>query len=1055
MTAWDEVRHLVENGGLDELAARVADLGDAERREVARELPGYLRPSRREAGAFDSWRWRGVRAEHLRVAGAGSLGGAAAAATWLNRRELAISPWETPVDTGALIKVISAREPAWQADLVARLVLRIRTSTSPGLPLVLALLRGTGVTPPEHDPLVLGWLATPPTADGLRRDPLLDTLLPRIFEAQGVGRALREERSDPLYADSWLGVLVALSGEGSGSGVRRETLLAGCVSRFLRGGDAVDLRFFVRLHELLEPTYAEVEARARDYLRLLPAAPGPVAELALRHVRRLDHLDPADVAEALEGLLFRAESGLVRTGLTWLDQTLRRSPERADELAPALVSAFGHETYAVRERAARLAVRHAAHLTPLGAETLRSALGALPPDLGRLLAGAVGGEAGHGWEEPEVLAPPPLPPPDPAGAFPDPPGTVDELVRAHLSGDWQEAERWLAGFVRFAAEDREALRAALARGGHQAHDLYESENWYAPRDWFAAMAAELVFPGADPGPVARKAPEVSEGWGFGSLRIEAREEGGGMSFGAFLAGARDHVMRLLVGYDRGGWVPEPSVPPADGPDAAGSEEGHRPLRTGRGLTDPGEGEEFVTILETGDSSEARDSRDVGAAGSFGWSGHEGSAGHGVTGEVGFFGWSGHDGSTGDGGFAGYNWFVGDGGSVGHDGFAGHDGSAWYDGSAGYGDPGETRPDRLPKEHRTSVPHRFVLRRCAEVLAALRAGTLPPVLLATPTAATGHLDPAAFLARLETVEATGAEPLPADFQQALLRLPGTAAPEVVARAGRLTSEAGRRAARWLAEGPVEPEARVRWRFTENGNPCHTDEREPPAGADLTPVPWVRADPTGLPLVDELVGEVSYRDWDEHGRYMGWWPAVLPSHREVVAAHYLPHLLHIYYRPTVQPEYVEALAACDGPVGEHTALLLAFFLAQRDPAHGVRLTVRMAARGDLPAEALGRQLVLLTERTRVKLPHAVAGLGEAAGQGAHREVWEVIRAALPHVLPGEGERPRPGATDLVALGVEVARLAGARGEIPGLAPPSRRSSSGFGRQCRRLHDYLVRS
>ncbi|WP_436757491.1 hypothetical protein [Streptosporangium sp. V21-05] len=1034
MTAWDEVRDLIENGGLDALAARMVKLDDAERREVARELPGYLRPERREALAFDPWRRRGGRGEHLRVAGAGSLGGAAATATWLNRREFTVFEWETPGDTDALVRVISAREPEWRADLVARLVLRIRAATSPGLPLVLALLRGTGVTPPEHDPLVLGWLATPPRTGVLRRDPLLDTLLPRIFEAQGVGRALREERSDPPRTGSWLRALSVLSGEGR---VSRETLVNGCVSRFLRGGDATDLRFFVRLHELLEPTHAEVEARARDYLRLLPAAPGPVAELALRHLRRLGRLDPDDVTEALEGLLFRAESGLVRTGLTWLDQTLRRSPERADELAPALASAFGHEAYAVRERATRLAVKHAAHLTPLGAETLRAALGALPPDLGRLLAGAVGGEAGPEREEPEVFVPPPLTPPDPVEDFPGPLSTIAELVQARSSHDWQGAERWLAGFVRFAAEDREALRAALTGSVHEIHDLYRYENWYAPRDWLTAIAAELVSPGADPGPEAREAPEVSgvaEGWVFGST-AEARE----MSFGALLAGARDHIMRFLTGGEgnggatgqgegRGlsrGMPPSWGMPPGSRSDAAGFGDVYSALRIWSVPADPGGGGELVTNQEAGEAVLR------------GLPGHDGAAGHRAPEEP----------------------------RPDHPDLPDRlDRLDRLDRSDRHNRPDlpdlpdrpnrSDLPDRLPGEGGVSVPHRFVLRRCAEVLAALRTGTLPPVLLATPTLATGHLDPAAFLTRLEAVEAAGAEPLPADFQQALLRLPGTTDPETVARAGRLTSEAGRRAARWLAEGPVEPETRVRWTFTENGNSYHTDEREPPPDAHLSPVPRVRTGPTGLPLADELLGEVSHRDWEQHGRYMDWWPAVLPSHRDVVAASYLPYLLHSYYRPQVQPDHVEALAACDGPVGEPTALLLAFFLAQRDPDHGVRLVLRMAARGDLPAEALGGQLALLTGRARVKLPHAVAGLEQAARQGAHREVWEVIRAALPHVLPGEGERPRSGATDLVALGVEAARWAGARGEIPGLAPPSRRSSSEFGRQCRRLHDYLVR-
>ncbi|MFD1542662.1 hypothetical protein [Nonomuraea guangzhouensis] len=87
---------------------------------------------------------------------------------------------------------------------------------------------------------------------------------------------------DPAKAaeiGTWLMSLTVLQSEGT---IDRGLLIDGCLRRFLRGGSAGDLRFFARLHELLEPTYAEVASRAHDYLRLLPAAPGAVAELALR-----------------------------------------------------------------------------------------------------------------------------------------------------------------------------------------------------------------------------------------------------------------------------------------------------------------------------------------------------------------------------------------------------------------------------------------------------------------------------------------------------------------------------------------------------------------------------------------------------------------------------------------------------------------------------------------------------------------------------------------------------------------------------------------------------
>lgn len=1009
MTVWNEIRDLIDDCDIDRLAAHLIGLDDAGRQEVARELPGHLKLLRQETPAPSPWAasgdWgsRGDWAEPMRVAGAGSLGGAAAVAAWLNRRDLAPLEWEAPGDTEALVEVISAREPQWQADLVSRLALRIRTPNSPGASLVLTLLRRTGVTPPQHDPLVAAWVAVPPSASALRGDPLLDTLLPRIFEAQGVGRALREERSSPLSATSWLGALAVLGSEGR---VSRETLLDGCVSRFLRGGDAQDLRFFARLHELLEPTYVEVESRARDYLRLLPVAPGPVAELSLAHLRRLDRLDPADVTEALEGLLFRAEAGLVRAGLTWLDQVVRQAPERADELVPALASALGHQAYAVQERAVRLAVKHARHFGPLGAETLREALATLPPDLGGRLAAAVGGEAAP-QEEPEDFTPPELAAPEPPGPFPAPPGTVAEFADTPWDGGWQSGESRLASFVRFATEDREGLRTAVVPLVRRTSELYGCEDWYSTHDWFTAMAAELVSPGADPGPPIEEPPvfdpdafrrSVANGI---SIRGRNDEE---LSFDDLPAGTQDAIIRSIM-----------SIGEDDAEPGAGG------LEEGAGLgQDPGNlcpGEAAGEADENGTGVD-----DAGADGADG----EDTEGDGAEYMI-SFGWFG------------------------------------YSPFGARRTPREVRSDRLPLRHSVSPPHRFLLRRCAEVLAALKADALPPLLLATPTAATGHLDPAEFVSRLEAVEAAGAEPLPADFQQALLRLPGTVAPEVVTRAGRLTSEAGRRAARWLKDGPVEPETGARWKYVENMDEYDAGERRPHAASHVSLAPHLRAEPTGLDSVDELFGEVPNRNWEEHGREMAWWSAVLPANRDVVAAHYLPHLLNSWNRPEVSPSYVEALTAAGGPAGEPMALLLAFFLTRQtpaylgrqDPAEGVRLLLLMAAKGDLPEAALGKQIALLTRHTELKLSQATARLEEAARLGAHREVWAVIRAALPHLLPGVGERPAGGVTDLVALGVTVARWAGARGEIPELVPfAGRRSSSAFTRECRRLHELLAR-
>ncbi|MBB2915038.1 hypothetical protein FHS43_006353 [Streptosporangium becharense] len=336
MTVWEEIRDLIGTGDAFKVAAGVAGLDDAGRREVARELPGHIEVARweverrlgerserlgrirlergeaykrfaRERGVplreihhrwAETLGWGGdmegtwedprlslpeaerkypSRAEYdawidpMRVAGAGTISGAAAVVAWLNRRDMerrrGFADLVEPV-----LQAVAARPAEWQADLATRLALRVRVRRDRweddprdrNLPLTFALLGRTGVTPPEHDPLVVVWASTPPTAERLRDDPLLDTLLPRLFQAQGVGSVLREERADPPAAASWLSALHTLAAEGR---VDRELLLRGCVGRFLRGGSVTDLRFFARLHELLEPSPAEVASRAGDYLR--------------------------------------------------------------------------------------------------------------------------------------------------------------------------------------------------------------------------------------------------------------------------------------------------------------------------------------------------------------------------------------------------------------------------------------------------------------------------------------------------------------------------------------------------------------------------------------------------------------------------------------------------------------------------------------------------------------------------------------------------------------------------------------------------------------------
>lgn len=839
--AWEKIAALIEKRDPDQVADAVRGLDDAGRRAVAKALPGHVKAVRARR---DPWEGIDDFALSFRAAGAGVLGGASAVAAWLTRREFN-SRWAGEHDdTGRLLDLWDDCDDAWLADLARRLTLRLRGPRHIGLDLVLALLAETGIEPPDHDPLVVGWVSSaPPRA----KDPLLPFLLPRVFEAEGVGRELRDN-------SSWLRTLPTLADRGA---VDRRMLLDGCVRRFLRGGTVLDLRFFVRLHGLLTPADPAAREReildyARDYVRLLPAAPGPVAELALGLLTEPAELPSQHVVEALDGVLFRAESGLVNTGLTWLQKTLRAKPELAGDCAAALAQAFAHESYTVQERAVKIALK-----LPEGVDTsvLADAVPLLAPDLGARAAARFGGTVAD--PEPDDDPPPALAAPPTPERLPSlrPPITRPaELAEALASFSLQgpALEPVLDAFVRLYHENPGDVRAALA--GAARPDLFpELERrgpWYWPQQWLIAAG------------------------------------------------------RLLTGS-----APVPA-----------------------------------------------------------------------------------------------NW-----------------------------------RHRLPEFQTGSAPHDLYLHRCAEVAAAVVDGTAPPLLLATPTRRTGHIAPTTFVARLETLEAAGAEPGPADLQQALLRLPRGIGRKTVRRAAALTSPSGRVAAHWLAEGGL-PAPEVSMRFLEHGRP--------------EPVITVR--PTGLPLIDAVLAvpprsASEDRLWHRHA-----WPHLLPSHPEVVAAHVLPHLLPggSYYGEGLRVGELVELTPGDGPFAEAIAHFLARQLAERRSGRADETLRTLAARGDLPAAALGRHIGRLMSDGEIRPVRIAEALDRAAEAGAYRQAWEVIAAALPVLCPEPGERPVNSLDRLLALGLKTARWSGAHGPIPELEDlAARKGSSNVVREARALSAHLA--
>jgi hypothetical protein len=191
---------------------------------------------------------------------------------------------------------------------------------------------------------------------------------------------------------------------------------------------------------------------------------------------------------------------------------------------------------------------------------------------------------------------------------------------------------------------------------------------------------------------------------------------------------------------------------------------------------------------------------------------------------------------------------------------------------------------------------------------------------------------------------------------------------------------------------------------------------------------------------------------------WWPAVMPSHREVVAAHLLETLTLDIDSPRGGGEVLAALVHGDGPVGAATASALAIGMGNKHPAQRgavVDALVTLTARGQLPAADLGQAVARLVDAGLVKLNRIAAALDEATTAGAHAAVWRVLLTALPPLLPRTGDKPRAGLGELLAVAVKAATLSGERAGIPGLAEVAARGgSSRLVQEARRLQQQVSR-
>ncbi|MEV2233070.1 DUF6493 family protein [Streptomyces phaeochromogenes] len=332
----------------------------------------------------------------------------------------------------------------------------------------------------------------------------------------------------------------------------------------------------------------------------------------------------------------------------------------------------------------------------------------------------------------------------------------------------------------------------------------------------------------------------------------------------------------------------------------------------------------------------------------------------------------------------------------------------------------------------------------------------PFLLATPTWGSGVLEPDELVARLDEYRRLGARPGEADFAQALLRVrsDGSAASAAAAeRAAALGTAEGNRLALWLTtDGPSLPWSSRRTSgvriLLELGELDGVPGEFPPAFQRI-----------GRPMGLFKARAYCPHYWDRTERHH--WLAVVPGHRELVAARLLRELSSVAVEGTRgDASLLPLLAEAPGEAGEAVHLGVAYGLGARHPEDrlsAVDALLVLAARGQLDTERLGADLGQLMHREAVKPLRLAESVRTAASTGAYATVWEILRAALPVLLAdlatdGAAASAR-GFGELLAVAAECAERTGARGYMAHLAQAAnRRGSSRLVTQARRLRATL---
>jgi hypothetical protein len=274
-----------------------------------------------------------------------------------------------PGDDGQrAIDIIIARRPKWLEKWALQL-LHPRGRFSVGInhfPLVRGLVRAGLIAEPDDPAYIqsmIGGLLPNPLA-GLRDDPaLLDNAIWRLFEPDAPVQA------NLVLADSWGEALVQLSKEGL---LARDRLLESTLSVLETDIKADRARWYLKLHERLEPTQQELGARLDRYAGILHSRIPQIVGCALDVLESLAKVERIPVQTLTQGLMAalhvkekrKAKAALRLLSVIAENDRPGHATAARTTAARTAAAALGHEAAEVQTAGWRIVERYGAPNDP-------------------------------------------------------------------------------------------------------------------------------------------------------------------------------------------------------------------------------------------------------------------------------------------------------------------------------------------------------------------------------------------------------------------------------------------------------------------------------------------------------------------------------------------------------------------------------------------------------------------------------------------------------------------------------------------------------------------